>query len=100
MDSDHHNPDRLLSEPPQGLANQQDRDEKMSQGTAPVNEDVAATNDNNASSAVVPSQSPNDPYAEQVQCVVNSEVSCRASSHELFQTDSQLDWSSNVAEST
>lgn len=73
----HKDPDRLHSEPPPQFAVQQqqrDRSGSMSLGMAPPSEDAPATNGDAVSSSQ-PSTKQADPYAEQVNTVVNSDVS-------------------------
>lgn len=87
MDRDHIDAERLPSEPPQVVAHEHDRDERMSQGTAQVSEDASAVNGNVGAGGAAPSQIPSDPYAEQVQSVVSSEVSLYSLNRSMYQTD-------------
>jgi hypothetical protein len=69
----HDAPDKLLSEPPPQFVSH-DNPGSMNLGAAPPSEDAPAVNGDAASSAPPPKQH-GDPYLEQVNRVLNSDVS-------------------------
>jgi hypothetical protein len=76
MDEDHNNPERLLSETPSFQTQQShERTGSMSLGMKPPTDDAPAAVNGDAVKTEAPPPAQPDPVAEQVNNVINSEVS-------------------------
>jgi hypothetical protein len=78
MDEDHNHPERLRSETPSSQTQQpHERTGSMSLGMKPPTDDVPAAVNGDAVKTEAPPPAQLDPVAEEVNNVINSEVSVR-----------------------